>query len=50
MPSSHRLANRLGVNAHSVQVMKASFYADEDTDMDTGRTLSGPNPPAISPS
>ncbi len=29
-PSSHRLASSLGVNAHSMQVMKASFFGDED--------------------
>lgn len=28
-PSSHRLASSMGVNARNMQVMKASFFADE---------------------
>ncbi len=35
-PSSHRLASKLGVSSHHVQVMKASFFGDED--MDTGQS------------
>jgi len=29
-PSSHRLATSLGVDARNMQVMKASFFEDED--------------------
>ena len=29
-PASHRLANSLGVNAHRMQVMKASFFGEDD--------------------
>ena len=33
-PASHRLANSLGVSSRNMQVMKASFFGDDD-DMDT---------------
>ena len=29
-PSSHRLATSMGVDARNMQVMKASFFGDED--------------------
>ena len=29
-PASHHLANSLGVNAHRMQVMKASFFGEDD--------------------
>ena len=29
-PSSHRLASSMGVDAHNMQFMKASFFGDED--------------------
>ena len=29
-PASHHLANSLGVNAHRMQVMKASFFGDNE--------------------
>lgn len=32
VPVTHRLAAHLGVDAQQVQVMKASFFADEDDD------------------
>ncbi|XP_064636233.1 nuclear pore complex protein Nup98-Nup96-like isoform X2 [Lineus longissimus] len=32
VPSSHRLAHSFGVSAQSMQVMKASFFGDEDID------------------
>ena len=41
VPSSHRMAAQAGVDAHQVQVMKASFFADEE-DMDTGELVCGP--------
>lgn len=30
IPSSHRLASQLGVQAQNVQMMKASFFGDEE--------------------
>ena len=30
IPVTHRLASHLGVDAQQVQVMKASFFADEE--------------------
>ena len=38
-PASHRIASRHGVSARDVQVMKASFFGD-DEDMETGETFS----------
>ena len=32
IPVTHRLASHLGVDAQQVQVMKASFFADEEDD------------------
>ena len=32
IPVTHRLASHLGVDAQQVQVMKASFFADEEED------------------
>jgi hypothetical protein len=32
-PSSHRLANRLGILAEELQLRKASFFGDEDDDI-----------------
>jgi hypothetical protein len=29
-PSSHRLANSMGVSAHNMQVMKYSFFGEDD--------------------
>ena len=34
--SSHRLATDLGVNAYNMQVMKASFFADQDIELELG--------------
>ncbi|XP_048244213.1 nuclear pore complex protein Nup98-Nup96-like isoform X2 [Haliotis rufescens] len=40
-PSSHRLASSMGVSAHSMQVMKASFFGDDDYQDDFKGKLSG---------
>ena len=37
LPSSYHLAASLGANAHNVQVMKASFFGDQDEAMETGK-------------
>jgi len=39
-PSSHRLAQNLRVSAHSVQMMKASFFEDDDSqDIGSGKEI-----------
>ena len=38
--SSHRLANVLGMNSHRLQVMKGSFFADDEpVEYDYGRIV-----------
>ena len=36
-PSSHRLAHSMAVNPRNVQVMKASFFGEEDVPSDIGK-------------
>jgi hypothetical protein len=36
VPSSHRLAHSFGVSAQNMQVMKASFFGDEDIEEEIG--------------
>lgn len=37
LASSHRLATELGVDARNMQVMKASFFAEQDVELEIGR-------------
>lgn len=36
-PSSHRLAQSMGVSAQNMQVMKASFFQEEDVPQQPGK-------------
>lgn len=36
-PSSHRLAQSMGVSAQNMQVMKASFFHEEDIPQQPGK-------------
>lgn len=36
-PSSHRLAQSMGVSAQNMQVMKASFFHEEDVPQQPGK-------------
>ena len=36
VPSSHRLARRLGVREEELQIRKASFFGDEDGEEEMG--------------
>lgn len=36
-PSSHRLAQSMGVSAQNMQVMKASFFHEEDVQQQPGK-------------
>lgn len=38
-PSSHRLAQSMGVSAQNMQVMKASFFQEEDVPQQPGKVL-----------
>jgi hypothetical protein len=49
LPSSHRLASSLGVTPHNLQLQKASFFGDEDDDMELTVAVGGFLSPAMPP-